>query len=131
MIRKVLNLMLVVAVVMLVAACAPKQSSESAPPAETPAAEQAPPMSSGPIELTPEKVTELAQMAVHMEKNPTMASEMLAQHGMTQEQVQEAMTRVAADTTLSAMFMQAKEAAMAASASEPATPAPAATEAGH
>ena len=79
----------------------------------------------------PRRDVELAQLAVHMERNPTMASEMLAQHGMTQEQLSEAMTRVAADTTMSAMFMQAKEAAMAAAASEPAMPAPAATEAGH
>ena len=126
MIRKVLNPSLVVAVVMLSAACAQQQRTESAPPAETPA-----PAAVVPIELTPEKVVELAQLAVHMDRNPTMASEMLAQHGMTQEQLSEAMTRVAADTTMSAMFMQAKEAAMAAAASEPAMPAPAATEAGH
>jgi hypothetical protein len=129
--RKFANPVLVVAVVLLAAACAQQQRTETAPPAETPAAEpmQTSPM---PIELTPEKVTELAQLAAHMEKDPSMAADLLAQHNLTQEQLTEAMGRIMADTTMNAMYMQAKEAAMASMPTDmPPAETPAEGGAGH
>lgn len=126
MMRKLVNPILVVAVVMLAAACA-QQRTETAPPAEMPPASEPPPTAMA-VELTPAKVTELAQLSVQMERNPAMSSELLMQHGLTLEQLQEAMGRVAADTTMNAMFMQAKEAAMAV---PPADAAPPAEGSGH
>lgn len=129
MIRKLVKPILVVAVVMLAAACA-QQRTETTPPAEEPPATEPPPAAM-PIELTPEKVVELAKMAVQMERNQPMASNILAQHGLTPPQLQEAMMRVQADSTMSALFMQTKEAAMAEPPAEATIPAPAEGATGH
>lgn len=128
--RKSLSSILVLGVALLVAACAQQGQQEAAPPAESPAAETAPetaaePMMGGPLELTPEKVVELAGMAATIEANPAGVLDVLTQHTMTQAQWDDAMQRVAADPTIQAAFDQAKATAVAA------MPAPAATEAGH
>lgn len=125
--RKSLNSILVLGVAMLFGACAQQAQQEAAPPAETPAeapAEMAaePPMGA-PLDLTAEKVVELAGMAAAIEANPAGVADMLTQHGMTQAQWDDAMTRIAADPAMQAAFDQAKAAAAAA------TPAP--TEGGH
>jgi hypothetical protein len=79
MIRKVLNPILVVAVVMLAAACAQQQRTESAPPVQRPSRWR-PEVASGGS----------ACLGAHGQE-PHMASE--SRSGMTQEQLQEAMTR--------------------------------------
>jgi PBP1b-binding outer membrane lipoprotein LpoB len=122
--RKSLNSILVLGVALLFTACAQQAQQEQAPPAETETpAETAEPAMGAPMELTPEKVMELAGMAAQIEANPAMVADLLTQHGMTQMQWDEAMTKIAADTTMAAAFAQAKTAAAAAA---PAAAAPAA-----
>jgi hypothetical protein len=76
------------------------------------------------MELTPEKVVELAGMAAQIEYDPATVADLLTQHGMTQMQWDDCMTRIAADTTMAAAFAQAKTAAAA--TARPAEGAPAA-----
>jgi hypothetical protein len=119
--------MIVVALSLLVSACAQQQRTDTAPPPP----EKVSAMSM-PIDLTPAKVTEIAQVAVQIAKNPTMTTTLLQQHGFTQEQLDQAMAKIVADSTMSALFTQAKATAEAAQqAAAPAeTPAAGGTEAG-
>jgi hypothetical protein len=118
--RKSLNLLLVLGVAFSFAACAEQAQHEAAPAAETPAAEapmeMAEPAMGAPLDLTPEKVVELAGMAAAIEANPAGVADMLMQHGMTQAQWDDAMQRVAADPNMQAAFDQAKKAAATAAA---------------
>ncbi|MFN8179108.1 MAG: hypothetical protein U0167_14355 [bacterium] len=117
--------MIVLAAALLVSACAKKQADTPPPPAEKVAA------MSLPIDLTPAKVAEIAQVAVQIAKNPTMSTTILQQHGFNQEQLDQAMGKIVADSTMSALFQQAKAEAEAQQAAAPAeTPAAGGTEAG-
>lgn len=114
--RKIVSTFLIPGVILFVGACA-QQAQQEATPAAEPAAEPTmsePAMSEPaamPMELTPEKVTEIAQVVVHMAQNPDGAADMLAQHGMTQEGLNEALAKIEADPALKGIFDQAKAAA--------------------
>ena len=96
--------MIVLAMSLLVSACAQQQRTETTPPPAEPAAP-------APIELTPAKVAEIAQIAAQMEKDSSTRTELLKQHGFTQEQLDQAIARIMADPTMSAAFEQGKTAA--------------------
>lgn len=111
--RKILTSLVIPGVILFVGACAQQAQQEATPaaePAPEPAMEETMP-AAGMGEMTVEKVTEIAQLVVHMAQNPDGAADMLAQHGMTQEQLDEALAKIEADPTLKAAFDQAKTAA--------------------
>lgn len=111
--RKILTSLVIPGVALFLGACAQQPQQEATPaaePAPEPAMEETMP-AAGMGELTAEKVTEVAQMVVQMAQNPDGAADLLAQHGMTQEQLDETLAKIEADPTLKATFDQAKAAA--------------------
>jgi hypothetical protein len=123
--RKFLHSVVLPGIVILAAACAQQgqqteqlPAEEPAPAPETAMPEPAMGAMGAMLELTPEKINELAMLAAQMEKDPMMAADLLAQHGMTQEQVNDAMSRIAADPAMQQAFDAAKAAAAAAPATE-------------
>ena len=114
--RKFLNSIVIPGVLLLAGACAqqtPKNDSAPASePAPEPAMEESTPADvAAPMELTAEKVTEIAQVVVNIAKNPGSAANVLAEHGITQSQLDDALARIQADPALQSMFDQAKTAA--------------------
>lgn len=111
--RKILTSLVIPGVILFVGACAQQPQQEATPaaePAPAPAMDET--MSAaGMGEMTMEKVTEIATLVVNMAKNPDGAADMLAQAGMTQEQLDEAVAKIEADPTMKAAFDQAKMAA--------------------
>lgn len=111
--RKILSALVIPGVILCVGACA-QQGQQEATPAAEPAAEamtEAAPMDAAPMELTAEKVTEIAQLVVHMAQNPEQAAEMLEQHGMTQEALDAALAQIEANPDLKSVYDQAKASA--------------------
>jgi hypothetical protein len=113
--RKLLNSIVIPGVLLLVGACAQQTPKNDSAPASEPAPEPAmtetAPAATTPMELTAEKVTEIAQVVVNIAKNPGSAENVLAEHGMTQAQLDDAVARIQADPALQSMFDQAKTAA--------------------
>jgi hypothetical protein len=64
-------------------------------------AEAAPP-------LTLERVQRIAGIAVQIERDPTSAEQVLAEHGLTAEELEAALYDIAADPSFSAAFAEAK-----------------------
>ena len=114
--RKILNSMVITGVLMLVGACAQQTPKDDSAPASEPAPEPAmqeaaPAAMDAPMELTAEKVSEIAQVVANIAKNPGSAANVLAEHGMTQAQLADALARIQADPALQSMYEQAKTAA--------------------
>jgi hypothetical protein len=96
-----------IAVSFFLSACAQQKQAETPPPPEQSSA------AAMAIELTPEKVTELAQIAAQIDKAPDTIADILKARGYSQEQYDQAIAKIAADSTMNAMFQQAKTAAVA------------------
>jgi hypothetical protein len=108
---------------LLAAACSPGRHAEtSRPPAPPAAAKPAEaPVPVPPLELTPSKVEEIAELCARIELDPTKTASLLEQHGLTFEALDSAMTRILADSAMSALLAKAKGDAKAAARAEAAS----------
>ncbi len=88
----------------------------SDPDARAPEAGQADPVAdaastSGEAEalsLTPERIRDIAGIAVQIERDPSSAAEVLAEHGITAEQLEAALYEIAEDPSRAEAFGEAK-----------------------
>ena len=102
--RTFLKIVAVGGFLLLAAGCAQQKTETTPPPVETPAADT----DTVVVQLTPERVTELATMTVEIDRNPTGQADVLMKYNMTPEQYSDAMIRVNADSTMMIMFNDAK-----------------------
>lgn len=110
--RKILSTILIPGALLLAAGCAQQaQQGEGAPAADQAAGSAMQEAASAVADMTPEKVQEIAQIVVHLAQNPEKATEILAEHGMTQEQVDAAVAKIQANPEMNSMFEAAKTSA--------------------